>query len=204
LSAVNSFNAVSKFLTCMSRMLFGHAGGNYFDDHFTVEPVYMGGSGQECLNCLAAHLGFLFDPDKHVPMAPAFVYLGVNHDLAGSKDGKVHLRILPGRRDDLVALCQRVLRQGVLHPGQACRIHYEYVESKANVADLPSRGMFLYLTDVLGSRFVPTECLRAETWSGPLRAFVALGGAPPVRRRTRKRAGMPGHLRGRRVRAAPP
>ena len=387
LSAVNSFNAVSKFLTCMSRMLFGHAGGNYFDDHFTVEPDYMEGSGQECLNCLAEHLGFLFDPAKHVPMAPSFVYLGVNHDLSASKDGKVLLRILPTRRDDLVALCRRVLHKGVLHPGQAatlrgklyfaastaygkvgraalqpiiqrqerpgsdtrltpsmvhalkffvtllrhmparevslgadrrrplivwsdaawergvgalgfvvydpesgeylhsaseipshildmfvrskqkigqceilaanvpyyslpdlfrdrqvvhwidntsaisclihgysnksdsallvnafnlynaglrCRIHYEYVESKANVADLPSRGMFLYLTDVLGSRFVPTECLRAETWSGPLRAFVALGGAPPVRRRTRKRAGMPGHLRRRRVRAAPP
>jgi len=95
LSAVNSFNAVSKFLTCMSRMLFGHAGGNYFDDHFTVEPDYMEGSGQKCLNCLAEHLGFLFDPAKHVPMAPSFVYLGVNHDLSASKDGKVLLRILP-------------------------------------------------------------------------------------------------------------
>ena len=40
-----------------------------------------------------------------------------------------------------------------------------YVESKANVArDLPSRNAFLYLTDVLGSRFVPTECLEAATW----------------------------------------
>jgi len=43
-------------------MLFGHAGGNYFDDHFTVEPAYMEGSGQKCLNCLAEDLGFLFDP----------------------------------------------------------------------------------------------------------------------------------------------
>jgi len=103
-------------------MLFGHAGGNYFDDHFTVEPAYMEGYGRKCLNCLAEHLGFLFDPDEHVSMAPSFVYLGVNHDLSGSKDGKVHLRILPARRDDLVALCQRVLRQGVLHPGQAATL----------------------------------------------------------------------------------
>jgi len=106
----------------MSRMLFGHAGGNYFDDHFTVEPAYMERYGRKCLNCLAEHLGFLFDPDEHVSMAPSFVYLGVNHDLSGSKDGEVNLRILPARRDDLVALCQRVLRQGVLHPGQAATL----------------------------------------------------------------------------------
>jgi len=66
-------------------MLFAHAGGNYFDDHFTVEPAYMGGSGQERLNCLARCLGFLFDAGKHVPMAPSFVYLGVNHDLSDSR-----------------------------------------------------------------------------------------------------------------------
>jgi len=62
LSAVNSFNAVSKFLTRMSCMFLGHAGGNYFDDHFTVETDYMAGFGQKCLNCLAEDLGFLFDP----------------------------------------------------------------------------------------------------------------------------------------------
>ena len=88
--------------------------------------------------------------------------------------------------------------------GLRCRIHYEYVESKANVADLPSRGLFLYLTDVLGSRFVPTEYLKAETWMGPLRKFIALGGAPPVRKRTRVRAGLSGRARASRARAPAP
>ena len=386
LSAVNSFNAVSKFLTCMSRMLFAHVGGNYFDDHFTVEPAYMGSSGQHGLGRLAFRLGFLFDPDKHVKMAPSFVYLGVEHDLSCAPSGTVYLRILEKRRADLIDLCQSVLKRGVLHPGQAatlrgklyfaastaygkvgraalqpiiqrqerpgvdtrltrgmvaalrffitllrhmparevalgedprrplivwsdaawekgvgslgwvvydpdsgeyvhsaaeipshildlfvrkkqkigqceilaanvpyyslpdlfrgrqvvhwidntsaisclihgysnkpdsallvnafnlfnaglrCRIHFEYVESKANVADLPSRNSFLYLTDVLGSRFVPTECLEAATWEGPLRAFIALGGATSVRRRNRKRAGAPGHVRARRMRVSP-
>ena len=56
----------------------------------------------------------------------------------------------------------------LFNAGLKCRIHFEYVESKANVADLPSRNAFLYLTDVLGSRFVPTDCLEAATWEGPL------------------------------------
>ena len=84
LSAVNSFNAVAKFLAGMSRMFFAHCGGNYFDDHFTVEPTYMADSGQRGLACLAFALGFLFDEDKHTDMLPKFVYLGfsVQHDLS--------------------------------------------------------------------------------------------------------------------------
>ena len=370
LSAVNSFNAVSKFLAGMSRMFFAHCGGNYFDDHFTVEPSYMGGSGQSGLACLAAALGFLFDPNKHTDMMPSFVYLGVQHDLSRASAGVVRLRILPARRRDLVKFCDDVLKQGYLPPGRAaslrgklyfaastaygkvgraalqpiiqrqerpgtaynlnpsmlqalkffitllrnmpdremvlgeattrplivwsdaswehgvgrlgfvvyvpesgeflhsssdipqhildmfvrnkqkigqceilaanvpyyslpdlfrgrqvihwidntsaisclihgysgrpdsallvnafnmfnaglrCRIHYEYVESKANVADLPSRGSFLYLTDVLGSRWVDTECLEAGTWEGPLRMFLELSGASRPRPLPRKR-----------------
>ena len=370
LSAVNSFNAVAKFLAGMSRMLFAHCGGNYFDDHFTVEPSYMADSGQSGLACLAFALGFLFDELKHTAMLPRFVYLGVQHDLSRASEGVVRLRILPARRRDLIAFCDGVLKRGSLAPGRAaslrgklyfaastaygkvgraalqpiiqrqerpgsvhnltpsmvqslkffvtllrnmpdreivlgeaavrplivwsdaswekgvgqlgfvvyvpetgeflhsssdipqhildmfvrnkqkigqceilaanvpyyslpdlfrgrqvvhwidntsaisclihgysgrpdsallvnafnmfnaglrCRIHYEYVESKANVADLPSRGSFLYLTDVLGSRWVDTECLEAGTWQGPLRMFLALSGASRPRPLPRKR-----------------
>ena len=76
-------------------------------------------------------------------------------------------------------------------------------QALASFVEFPSRNSFLYLTDVLGSRFVPTECLEAATWEGPLRAFIALGGAPSVRRRNRKRAGAPGHVRARRMRVSP-
>jgi hypothetical protein len=75
----------------------------------------------------------------------------------------------------------------MFNAGLRCRIHYEYVESKANVADLPSRGSFLYLTDVLGSRWVDTECLEAGTWQGPLRMFLELSGASRPRPLPRKR-----------------
>ena len=122
LSAVNTFNAVSKFLTCAARFLFAHAGGNYFDDHFTLEPAYVRDSGQRALGTLASRCGFLFDPDKHTDMAPSFIYLGVSHDLSRAGGGVVVVRILPQRRRDLVALCRNVLSSGSLSPGAAASL----------------------------------------------------------------------------------
>ena len=43
--AVNSFNAVAKFLTCSARRLFACCGGNYFDDHIVSEPSFADSSG---------------------------------------------------------------------------------------------------------------------------------------------------------------
>jgi hypothetical protein len=123
LSAVNSFNAVSKFLTCATRFLFAYAGGNYFDDHFTLEPTCMGSSGQRALATLANLFGFLFDTqDKHFDMAPMFVYLGVKHDLSQVCHGVVRLRILPARRKQLIEICRDVLKSGSLTPGAAASL----------------------------------------------------------------------------------
>jgi len=55
-------------------------------------------------------------------MAPTFVYLGVVHDLSNAPRGRVYSRILKQRRDDLVSLCQSVLKKGVPHPGQAASL----------------------------------------------------------------------------------
>ena len=122
LSAVNTFNAVSKFLSCAARHLFAHSGGNYFDDHFTEEPSFVGSSGQESLGLLAECLGFLFDPGKHSDMAERFVYLGVRHDLSRASSGVVSVRILPQRRRDLVSLCRGILKSGFLSPGEAASL----------------------------------------------------------------------------------
>ena len=93
LSAVNIFNAVSKFLACAARFLSAHAGGNYSDVHFSLQPTYMSKSGQDELVLLASTLGFLFDPEKHVSMRPEFVYLGFSHDLSSAGSGTVRVRI---------------------------------------------------------------------------------------------------------------
>ena len=44
----------------------------------------------------------------------------------------------------------------LFNAGLKARIHFEYVESKANVADLPSRQEFVYLLLSLAARRVPT------------------------------------------------
>ena len=120
--AVNSFNATSRFLSCAARAMYGAAVGNYFDDHVTVEPTFAGASGQLALGLLARLCGFLFDPGKHVPMAPMFVYLGVRHDLSKAPLGLVTLSILPERRDALVAACREVLQVGRLSSGAAASL----------------------------------------------------------------------------------
>ena len=73
--------------------------------------------------------------------------------------------------------------------GLRSRVHFEYVESKANVADLPSRQSFELLLSELGSTPVPFDLFDAATWSGPLRAFLsrASQGASDKERRKRKR-----------------
>ena len=91
----------------------------------------------------------------------------------------------------------------LFNAGLKARIHYEYVESKANVADLPSRREFEFLLLQLGSRAVPMRLLDASTWSGPLRNFIAMARpadspAPRVRSSS-KRSQVPGRKRKRRA-----
>ena len=120
--AVNSFNAVSKFLTVSCRSLFASCGGNYFDDHVMVEPDFAEGSAQQGLACVASACGFLFDPDKHVGMARLFVYLGVQNDFSRVPQGVSVLRILPERKETLVDACRDFLKSGSMSHGQAASL----------------------------------------------------------------------------------
>ena len=86
--------------------------------------------------------------------------------------------------------------------GLKVRVHFEYVESKANVADLPSRQEFTYLLLSLAAKRVPTFIHPAGTWSGPLKRFLldassSEEGAPerPRSSRARSRSRRPGHQR---------
>ena len=65
-------------------------------------------------------------------------------------------------------------------------IHFEYVESKANVADLPSRRELCFLLCSLAAKRVPTVIHPQATWEGPIRRFLLAGMRPcdvPVRKR---------------------
>ena len=90
----------------------------------------------------------------------------------------------------------------LFNAGLRARIHFEYVESKANVADLPSRQEFVYLLLSLAARRVPTFIHPSATWSGPMRHFIA-SSSPPENstfrspRRKRPRSSIPGDQRGR-------
>ena len=123
-SAVNSFNAVSKFLTSAARSLFAAVCGNYYDDHVVVEPLSAGCSAQDSLLVLADACGFVFDTEdepvgKHVSMRPCFAYLGIQHDFARFAEGIVFLRILAARKAALVAELRTILKRGSLSPGAA-------------------------------------------------------------------------------------
>ena len=64
------------------------------------------------------------------------------------------------------------------------QVHFEYVASEANVADLPSRGEFEYLEHNLGSTLVPLLIPPLDTWLTPGQAESQAGGSihtPPKR-----------------------
>ena len=46
-------------------------------------------------------------------------------------------------------------------------VWFEYVRSAANIADLPSRGEYAYLLQVLRSRWVPTRTPSSPRWVAP-------------------------------------
>ena len=91
----------------------------------------------------------------------------------------------------------------LFNAGLKARVHYEYVESKANVADLPSRREFSYLRLALGSEPIPMVIPPADTWNGPLRRFLDLATPSGVRllrvRTSKKRKRLPGHARAKRA-----
>ena len=92
----------------------------------------------------------------------------------------------------------------LFNAGLKARVHFEYVESKANVADLPSRQEFAFLLLRLASRPVPMVLHNAGTWEGPLRHFLSMslpGGAPVKRVRSSKKRSRTGE-RERKKRAA--
>ena len=77
-------------------------------------------------------------------------------------------------------------------------IHFEYVESKANVADLPSRREFCYLQLELASLPVRLTVFESATWEGPLRGFLDMadpGMSDRARRKRKCRRGRGGRPR---------
>ena len=138
--AVNSFNAVSKFLTVSCRSLFACCGS--------------------AISCLL-------------------------HGYSGKLDSALMVNAFH-----------------LYNAGLKVRVHFEYVESKANVADLPSRQEFTYLLLSLAAKRVPTFIHPAGTWSGPLKRFLLDAssgeeGVPerPRSTRARSRSRRPGHQR---------
>ena len=76
--------------------------------------------------------------------------------------------------------------------GLRSHVHFEYVESKANVADLPSRQSFEFVLSELSSSPVKFDMFDAATWSGPLRNFLSSasrGESDALRRKRKRRRG---------------
>jgi hypothetical protein len=76
-SAVHGFNRYPGLVVRAMRAIFAWAGTSFYDDFCTVEPASAGQSGQEMLRRLMLALGLPLADEKHVPMAPRFIFLGV-------------------------------------------------------------------------------------------------------------------------------
>ena len=83
----------------------------------------------------------------------------------------------------------------LFNAGLRANIHFEYVESKANVSDLPSRRELSYLLCTLAAKRVPTVIHPQSTWEGPIRHFIFAGMQPchvPTRKRGSRTRGARG------------
>ena len=97
--------------------------------------------------------GFLFDPDKHVPMCPKFLYLGVLHDYSSLHRGIMRVRILPARRTNLVAECRSILKAGALRPGHAASLRGKlYFAATAAYSTVKLAGLLCNLSCSARSR----------------------------------------------------
>ena len=122
-SAVVSFNRFPLVAVRLLRELFGWTGGSYFDDFVTVEPRFCEGSGQEVLGAVMQMLGLPVSPEKHIPLASIFVFLGVETDFSRLRAAhKVWLGVTAERQGRLRESIAGILAGGALSAGEASKL----------------------------------------------------------------------------------
>lgn len=118
------FNRYMSAVVQIARRLFGWCGTAFFDDAATVEPTFARGSGQRALRRIAELLGMPFSDEKHVPMRPVFVFLGVQSDLSQLWSmGLVLLGVTVERQARLLEAVDFVCDTQSCTSGEAAQLH---------------------------------------------------------------------------------
>ena len=119
-SAVCAYNRWPHFVITSARAWLGCCSTSYFDDAFTGEPTYAGGSGQAALVSWAALTGLPFAPDKTDPPSPAPTFIGVVTDYSRVvSHGEVCVRVHRRRRDSVLDIIDAVMADGTITQNQA-------------------------------------------------------------------------------------
>ena len=137
-TAVLTWNRVTRFSSSIARRLFGVACAAYFDDFDTCEPAYAGRSGKDILRSLHGYLtlgsddtelqrvpGILDIPlasAKDRPMLPVAPFLGVVSDLTAISRGIGILSPKPDRVAKLLREIPQILEKGSLPPSHAKKL----------------------------------------------------------------------------------
>jgi hypothetical protein len=101
-SAVTFFNAVPAALISASRRLLGVPCTHYFDDVNVCTLAGMGDASQAAVGRLFSIAGFRFSDEKHVPVAPVTVFLGVRTSFERfASDGVVVIGVTEERRSKI-------------------------------------------------------------------------------------------------------
>ena len=112
-SAVNQFNRIPEAVVAFLRRRCGVCVTHYFDDYCVAEPSFAGATGQRLLISLHRLIGMPLASEKHVPMAPRGVFLGILHDFSRFRRERVVVMApKPGRAAAIVAAAAAILLAG--------------------------------------------------------------------------------------------
>ena len=122
-SAVHQFNRYPALVVRFMRLVYAWCGTSYYDDFATVEPTCARGSGQRLLAHTMRRIGIPLSMAKHVPMAPRFIFLGVEAELAAfRRSGLVTLGVTDERRERIAATIDGHLAARRLSSGEAAKL----------------------------------------------------------------------------------
>ena len=190
-SAVHSFNRYPRMLVRAMRLVHAWNGCAYYDDFCTVEPTFARGSGQRALLHMAELLRIPFAAAKHVPMAPRFVFLGVEACLGAFwPDGVVTLGVTEER-------CWRIADTLDLHIGSRSMFSGEAASAGGRLGFSTSWAAGRFGRAIMQPLYRRAGARESHVGPGLLEALLFFasvlrrrGGLPPRRYRLRS-AGRP-------------
>ena len=122
-SSVLHFNRFPTLAAAVARRMGAAATGPYVDDFTTVDLLVAHGSGQEFTNVVIGSLGGELGPDKHKPVRPQQVTLGVNVRMDPVlKEGKVLFEPRQETIHKIVEASENILRKQTCTPAEAAKL----------------------------------------------------------------------------------